>query len=555
MVMKMTANRWIIGLTVLVSTACDGESTPVDMSATGLDYVQRLDFEASLQAKILVGGTGRADAISIVADASSMIVHMDFFESAFDFNEGQRVGRYGALVVHEKSGDNWQRTQVITATTADDGELGRDLALADDWLFATYGSDILIFQKADGQWVLHQVLDNATGSDNCITDLAATPTRLAVSSGCRRYTLDMFALVDTRWVPVAAPPLPNISDSYTDGRCVGGPPLAMSATTLVVGAPPDNSPDSSDGFVLVYESEADGFSGPQILTSGEGPTPSGFGCQVAIDGNRIAVGDPLADAEAGAVELFVRTSTGWAHETRLKPTNSEQDEWFGFGVQLAGDRLVVGAPRERGELGGVNNFGDQTLDGDRRPGAAYLFERSNGAWQQLYYLKDDRPIPNSDFGSGVALSADQVLVGRASSPAVVHVWRRPSARLTEPRPSNTSVTVALRARPQAPAAASPPCCVPGLTREVRVPITTLLRFDLSHFLQANIQAMVVARRTYGSRIRQAIAVSRDGSSRRGSPGRVQHGVRVQPGLRSGSTRQGRRSSSEDQSRSYSARLR
>ena len=126
------------------------------------------------------------------------------------------------------------------------------------------------------------------------------------------------------------------------------------------------------------------------------------------------------------MEVFARASTGWSFETRLMPTNSAPDQWFGFGVQLAGDRLVVGALREGGELGGVNNFGDQPFDGDQRPGAAYLFEQSNDEWQQLYYLKDDRPTPDGDFGGGVVLSADQVLVslGLVSDSSAVHVWQR-----------------------------------------------------------------------------------------------------------------------------------
>ena len=128
--------------------------------------------------------------------------------------------------------------------------------------------------------------------------------------------------------------------------------------------------------------------------SGEGDY---FGSAVSLVGDRLAVG---ADGEAscadgidppggqannecnfaGAVYLFERNAaTGaWAQTAYLKASNSEARVEFGRDVSLEGDRLAVGATRERSCADGVNPPGGQTNNGCDDAGAGVRVQTRRG---------------------------------------------------------------------------------------------------------------------------------------------------------------------------------
>lgn len=90
-----------------------------------------------------------------------------------------------------------------------------------------------------------------------------------------------------------------------------------------------------------------------------------LGAAVAVHGDRILVGAPherpdMGDPAPGAAHVFVRTAAGWEHEARLVPSGAAEGPWqeqalvsspdaaplerFGTTVALSGDRLAAGAP-------------------------------------------------------------------------------------------------------------------------------------------------------------------------------------------------------------------
>jgi hypothetical protein len=80
------------------------------------------------------------------------------------------------------------------------------------------------------------------------------------------------------------------------------------------------------------------------------------------------------------------------------------DNGFGASVSMDGDRLLVGAPRAQ-------------VDGNPA-GAAYVFERVDGAWVHSWKLTATYPESSSRFGKAVALSGDYALVGAYFEDAV-----------------------------------------------------------------------------------------------------------------------------------------
>ena len=78
-------------------------------------------------------------------------------------------------------------------------------------------------------------------------------------------------------------------------------------------------------------------------------------------------------------------------------SDGTDDDSFGKALALQGDRLVIGAPYAEPE--GVET------------GAAYIFERSAGAWAEVAQLRSTEPEYQDRFGASVALDGDIVLVG------------------------------------------------------------------------------------------------------------------------------------------------
>ncbi len=149
-----------------------------------------------------------------------------------------------------------------------------------------------------------------------------------------------------------------------------------------------------------------------------------FGQSVAASGDLVVVGAPEEDSSAtgvngnesdnagldsGAAYIFRRVGSSWVQEAYLKASNTDNFDNFGWSVAVSGNRVVVGAPIERGGSSGVD--GDQTDNGQYAAGAVYVFVESNGSWSQEAYLKASNAAAVDEFGYAVAISGDLIAVG------------------------------------------------------------------------------------------------------------------------------------------------
>jgi hypothetical protein len=153
-------------------------------------------------------------------------------------------------------------------------------------------------------------------------------------------------------------------------------------------------------------------------TEGEG---DGFGVTVAVSGETIVVGAPGEASAAtgingdegddsapaaGAAYVFERIDDVWQQTAYLKASNTDAEDRFGFAVAIEGDTIVVGAERE--DSGDVDNEGDNT---GTDAGAAYMFERIGGVWEQTQYLKASNAQAGFFFGATLAMSDTTLIVG------------------------------------------------------------------------------------------------------------------------------------------------
>lgn len=202
-----------------------------------------------------------------------------------------------------------------------------------------------------------------------------------------------------------------------------GARMEESGSTGVNGSQADDSaPDS--GAVYVFQRTGNTWTQEAYLKASNAGEDDQFGESIALSGDTLAVGANREDSSAtgvngeqddesagssGAVYVFQRTGNDWTQEAYLKASNSDAGDRFGESVALSGETLAVGANWEDSNATGVN--GNQTDESISGSGAAYVFQRTEGAWAQEAYLKASNPSTSSQFGVSVALSGNTLAVG------------------------------------------------------------------------------------------------------------------------------------------------
>ena len=136
-----------------------------------------------------------------------------------------------------------------------------------------------------------------------------------------------------------------------------------------------------------------------------------LGFSVAISGDHVITGDPwysdIGDPDtysgahhqwAGAAWVFRRTPSGWVQDGFLQASDADEYDRFGWSVDIDGDVAVVGAYLQGPEP-------------DDEPGAAYVFRRIGGSWEQVQKLKATHADDRDRFGWSVAIDMPRIVVG------------------------------------------------------------------------------------------------------------------------------------------------
>jgi hypothetical protein len=197
---------------------------------------------------------------------------------------------------------------------------------------------------------------------------------------------------------------PQLKITANDGAAGAGfgQDVAVSGNTVVVGAPFDDlASDPRQGAVYVFVKSSTGWMQQQKLRANDGQTDIEFGTSVAIEGDTIVVGAPGAIAVTnpsgalGAAYVFTRTGSSWMLQQRIVASDGERGDEFGHSVSLSGGTIVVGTNRDSFNI----------------PGKAYVFTHNGSSWQQQQILTASDGAPNDLFGRGVQVSGDTVVVG------------------------------------------------------------------------------------------------------------------------------------------------
>lgn len=186
--------------------------------------------------------------------------------------------------------------------------------------------------------------------------------KIQISGAQARDTVASVAINGDRMVIGSPAPYPGgqgnayyytqAGDSWTLGRQISPPvsqadqafgqKVAINGSQIFVAAPSFNAGGmTKSGAVYIYNSDGSGLA--QTLSGASAYVA--FGAGLAVDGNTLAVGAPMAvGREAqGNGSVYVYTNSGSWSQAAVK-NGSQAAESFGASVALNGSRLVVGSP-------------------------------------------------------------------------------------------------------------------------------------------------------------------------------------------------------------------
>ena len=169
----------------------------------------------------------------------------------------------------------------------------------------------------------------------------------------------------------------------SQGRSVA---LSADGNTAIIGGESDSN---FTGAAWIFTRSNGAWTQQQKLTTTDGVSEFGLSVAISGDGNTALVG---SNSQANLVWVFTRTNGAWSTPQKLSPTGSVHFPQIGYSVALSadGNTALIGAP---GDADGV--------------GAAWVFTRTNGLWtQQGNKLIGAGASGAANQGYAAALSAD-----------------------------------------------------------------------------------------------------------------------------------------------------
>jgi len=385
--MKIEAHRKILLLAILLVLL---SPLPVNAACGNGSFS---DFK--LTADTPVPGAQFGHAIAVSGD--TMVV------GAPPFNES-------AAYVFEYDGSNWRQVARLTPGGDFSFSFGYSVAISGDTVVvgAPFLSSVYVFKRVGDSWNEYDPKvyppDILTGVFTFGFSLAFDGSTLVVGTAGANLVY-VYNLDGDNW-PEEGTRLPALGDPKLSGRF--GFSVAVSGARMVVGAPRDESTAGS-AYVFDFDEDAGKWLESEKLTASDKAEHDDFGSSVAIHQDTVVVGahkDSASVPNPGAVYVFNPNGANWPEEeARLTPSDSDDDDEFGYSVAIKDSILLVGAPLYADPDNGPNG-----------PGAAYVFEfdDKSGKWLETEKLtaSDAGDPPKEDqFGFSVAINGTTLVVG------------------------------------------------------------------------------------------------------------------------------------------------
>ncbi|HKI92562.1 MAG TPA: hypothetical protein VJ986_09690, partial [Gaiellaceae bacterium] len=270
-------------------------------------------------------------ATAVAIDGSTIAV------GAPGVTEGSTVK--GAVWVYEKSGGSWGSPTELANTNSGQGELGSSVAIsggtivAGDPVYSSNKGALYVFESSGGSWsqTARLTASDAASFDSLGRNVAFDGSTIVGGTNGHPAAY-VFEKPTAGWAN--ATETVELTSGSGNSQDEFGHSVAVSGTTIAVGAPSYEYPGTSASFGGVYVFELSGgtwtrttpvlFPSPTLF-----PTGSGFGDSTAMSAGAIVTGAPDADAPAtsqGAALVYASSSGGSSASTPTVTIPSSSDQ-------------------------------------------------------------------------------------------------------------------------------------------------------------------------------------------------------------------------------------
>ncbi|MCC6408392.1 MAG: hypothetical protein IT453_14600 [Planctomycetes bacterium] len=209
----------------------------------------------------------------------------------------------------------------------------------------------------------------------------------------------VFDLVGSTWVQSA-----KLAGGNTTSGARNGSSVAIEGDRLVIGARTtyeDGGQTIGTGSAYVFARSGSTWSQEAKLQATPYVAWAQLGSSIALDGNRVIVGAPGENLNVGAAYVFDKVGANWVQKGRLAGAGTDSGDWFGWSVDVSGNRAVAGA----------YNYDSVTPLGN---GCVKLFDFDGATWSEELELLGNPMFTGDTLGESVAIEGDTVLGGSPS---------------------------------------------------------------------------------------------------------------------------------------------
>lgn len=328
----------------------------------------------------------------------------------------------GSVRVYRRNGLDWDLVQTITATDEEAGDrFGFSVALDNDTLVIGSRSDdddglnsgsVYVYKRDDAtsNFTFSQKLRASTGrardqfgfavdiENNFIVVGVRQDDENGTNSGSAEFFVRPDADSDFRFGSQILPDTVVRGDQF-------GNAVKLSGNRLFVGARRDNNVRTNAGAVYVFERSGDNWNLVQQILPSKPEDNGYFGFSIDVNGDRLVVGQPARERQSRTGRVFIHErneggTNNWGVTERIDPENANGANLFGFSVSFSGNRIAVGAPRM--SSGSV-------VGGDVR-----VFDRNEGGtdnWGRTHLFHADDESGGDEFGFSTVIDGDRLFVG------------------------------------------------------------------------------------------------------------------------------------------------
>jgi hypothetical protein len=183
--------------------------------------------------------------------------------------------------------------------------------------------------------------------------------------------------------------------------------VAIDGNTVVVGSTLSDAPTGVllAGAAYVFRFSDGQWSGPVALAAADATSSAQFGYSVSLKDNFVVVGAITAGGattQSGAAYVFARDDGVWRQKAKLIASDGLDSDNFGVSVGVSGQTVLVGA----------NTHTSSPTTGVMFAGAAFVFQPEDGGkWRQIAEVSASDGLAGGDFGIGVAILDNTLLIG------------------------------------------------------------------------------------------------------------------------------------------------